>query len=59
MTGVDENPVSGEAGRFRGHACGRWAVVDPLPPGKHTVEVRGRGPSFEVDVDYVLTVVGL
>lgn len=59
VTGVADNPLTGAAGEHKGHACGVWALVDPLPPGEHRVEIRGESGNFQLSVSYKLTVVGL
>jgi hypothetical protein len=38
-------------------ACGLWIRVDPLPPGKHELRLRGSSGSFTTTVDYELEVV--
>lgn len=38
-------------------ADGYWGLLDPLPPGRHTVHIVAQGPSFSLDVTYDLDVV--
>ncbi|MBC6446647.1 signal protein [Actinokineospora xionganensis] len=56
VRGVADNPVSDKAGRFSGRACGLWVAIAPLPPGDHTITIRGDAGTLSVSVDYHLTV---
>lgn len=56
MTASAENPVTTDGGTFLSGACGLWAQVPPLNPGKHSVSLTGRSGGFTVSVDYSLTV---
>ncbi|WP_328872432.1 signal protein [Streptomyces sp. NBC_00287] len=56
VTGAEGNPVTGEAGTFSATGCGLWVQMAALPPGKHTLEIRGRSGDFATEVDYSLAV---
>jgi hypothetical protein len=48
-----------EQGTRTGFGCGLWARVQPLPPGEHTLTLRGSSGSFSTEANYDLTVVRL
>ncbi|MBB5775368.1 signal protein [Nonomuraea jabiensis] len=50
------NPVSGEEGTTTSYACGLWARLPPLKPGRHDLIIRGSSGSFRTGVDYTLIV---
>ncbi|MEV4018455.1 signal protein [Nonomuraea angiospora] len=56
VKGVVGNPLSGEEGTTTSYACGVWARLPPLKPGRHTLTIRGASGSFRTGVDYTLIV---
>lgn len=48
-----------EQGPQQGYGCGLWVRVQPLPPGEHTLTLRGSSGSFSTEANYDLTVVRL
>ncbi|MER6825093.1 signal protein [Streptosporangium sp. NPDC000563] len=56
VTGVADNPLTGEEGKTRSYACGIWARLQPLRPGRHTLTIRGSAGDFHTGVDYTLVV---
>ncbi len=43
-------------GRKRVIACGLWVRIEPLPAGRHELQIRGESADFETSVDYVLDI---
>jgi hypothetical protein len=41
------------------YSCGLWVKVDPLPPGEHSLVLRGTSGSTTSEASYDLTVVNL
>ncbi|MFI6595460.1 signal protein [Nonomuraea sp. NPDC050536] len=58
VTAVEHNPVTTSAGTFLTHACGLWVRHEPLPPGRHTLTVRGSTGGFRTVAEYDLVVAG-
>ncbi len=56
VTGVAGNPLTGEDGTDTFYACGLWARLQPLQPGRHELTIRGSSGGFRVGVDYTLIV---
>ncbi|MFG1960066.1 signal protein [Nonomuraea sp. NPDC049028] len=56
VTSVADNPATGMGGTTTFYACGIWARFQPLPPGHHTLSIRGSSGAFHTAVDYTLTV---
>jgi hypothetical protein len=56
VTGVAGNPLTGEEGTATSYACGIWARLQPLQPGRHTLTIRGSSGDFRIGVDYTLVV---
>ncbi|MFB6527603.1 MULTISPECIES: signal protein [unclassified Streptomyces] len=56
VQGAQDNPVTGEEGRFTATGCGLWVQLPPLASGTHSLKIRGRSGDFSIGVDYVLTV---
>ncbi|MGC5015001.1 signal protein [Streptosporangium sp. DT93] len=56
VTGVAGNPLTGEEGTTSSYACGLWVRLPPLPPGRHTLTLRGSSGDFRTGVDYTLIV---
>ncbi|MET9250329.1 hypothetical protein [Nonomuraea sp. NPDC003709] len=50
------NPLTGEEGTVISHACGVWARLQPLKPGRHTLTLRGSSAEFHTGVEYTLMV---
>jgi hypothetical protein len=48
-----------EQGKQEGFGCGLWANIQPLPPGEHTLTLRGSSGTFTTEANYDLTVVRL
>ncbi|MBE1537703.1 signal protein [Actinomadura algeriensis] len=56
MKGVADNPVTLTEGTIETYGCGVWALIPSMPPGTHTVSIRGSSGDFRVSADYGLTV---
>lgn len=57
VKGSRRNPVTGTRSRVPTYVWGLWKLVDPLPPGKHTVHFSGGdGEQFKLNIVYHLTV---
>jgi len=48
-----------EKGQQQGFGCGLWVDIQPLPPGEHTLTLRGSSGSLTTEANYDLTVVRL
>ncbi len=56
VTGVADNPLTGEEETGLTYACGLWVRLQSLRPGRHTLTIRGSSGDFRVGVDYTLIV---
>ncbi|MET7337072.1 signal protein [Nonomuraea sp. NPDC005650] len=56
ITGVAGNPLTGEEGTVTSYACGVWARLPALKPGRHKLTIRGSSGNFRTGVDYTLIV---
>lgn len=48
-----------DKGKQEAFSCGLWLRIDPLPPGEHTLTLRGSSGSLTSEANYDLTVVRL
>ncbi|MFF3014825.1 signal protein [Streptomyces sp. NPDC057939] len=56
ITGVEGNPVTGEAGSLNTHGCGLWVRLGPVPVGSTSLTIEGSAGSFSLSVSYDLQV---
>ncbi|MFD1051229.1 hypothetical protein ACFQ1S_39680, partial [Kibdelosporangium lantanae] len=48
-----------DKGQKEGYGCGLWVRINPLPPGEHTLTLRGNTGAQTTEANYDLTVVKL
>jgi hypothetical protein len=48
-----------DQGQKEGYSCGLWVRINPLPPGEHTLVLRGNTGNQATEANYDLTVVQL
>ncbi|MET7298604.1 signal protein [Embleya sp. NPDC005575] len=56
FTGVEGNPITGNAEEVKTYACGLWVQLAPLGTGTHTLAIRGSSGTSTTVVDYTLDV---
>lgn len=58
---IEPMKISYESGQGNkdGYGCGLWLQVEPLPPGEHTLTLRGSSGAVTSEANYDLTVVRL
>jgi hypothetical protein len=58
---IDPAKISYDSGQGKqeGFGCGLYVKVQPLPPGEHTLTLRGSSGTFSTEANYDLTVVRL
>ncbi|AWZ10967.1 hypothetical protein DRB96_42130 [Streptomyces sp. ICC1] len=50
----EDNPFTGDAGRYEAKGCGLWVLLPPLAEGPHTLTIRGESGDFTTAADYDL-----
>ncbi|MFD6877886.1 MULTISPECIES: signal protein [unclassified Streptomyces] len=56
ITGVEGNPVTGQAESLATHGCGLWVRLGPVPAGTASLTIEGSAGSFSLSVTYNLQV---
>ncbi|MFE2165397.1 signal protein [Streptomyces sp. NPDC059447] len=56
ITGVEGNPVTGQAGTVTTQGCGLWVRLGTVPAGEHTLTIEGSAGSFSLSVGYALKI---